>query len=120
MPNGAAQSIDPPRVSETTLLTKLIVDSGRTAILGGLVVERSSFRDEGVPVLKDLPLVNYLFKSRSDDISHENLLIFITPRIVRSGRGLSDSFQDLLKVREDVERREFERLRKDTQEGEKK
>ncbi len=118
--NGAAQSIDLPRVSETTLLTKLIVDSGRTAILGGLVVERSAFQDEGVPVLKDLPFVSYLFKSRSDDVSHENLLIFITPRIIRSGRGLSDSFQQLLKVREEVERREFERLRKDTQEGEKK
>lgn len=111
--NGAAQAIDLPRVSETTLLTKLIVDSGRTAVLGGLVVERSSFQDEGVPVLKDLPLVNYLFKSRSDDVTKENLLIFITPRIVRSGRGLSDSFQQLLKVREDMERREFEKMRKE-------
>ncbi|HEX7899185.1 MAG TPA: hypothetical protein VF950_15575 [Planctomycetota bacterium] len=118
--NGAAQSIDLPRISETTLLTKLIVDSGRTAVLGGLVVERSSYQDEGVPVLKDLPIVNYLFKSRSDDVTRENLLIFITPRIVRSGRGLSDSFQQLLKVREDVERREFEKARKEAQEVEKK
>ena len=117
--NGAAQAIDLPRVSETTLLTKLIVDNGRTAVLGGLVVERSSYQDEGVPVLKDLPLVSYLFKSRSDDVTRENLLIFITPRIVRSGRGLSDSFQQLLKVREDVERREFERLRKAGQEDKK-
>lgn len=111
--NGAAQAIDLPRVSETTLLTKLIVDSGRTAVLGGLVVERSSYQDDGIPVLKDLPIVSYLFKNRSDDVTRENLLIFITPRIVRSGRGLSDSFQQLLKVREDVERREFERLRED-------
>jgi type IV pilus assembly protein PilQ len=118
--NGAAQSIDLPRISETTLLTQLIVDSGRTAVLGGLVVERSSYQDEGVPVLKDLPIINYLFKSRSDDVTRENLLIFNPPRIGRGGRGLSDSFQQLLKVREDVERREFEKARKEVQEVEKK
>lgn len=110
---GLQQQIDLPRVSETTLLTKLIVDSGRTAILGGLVVERSSYTDDGIPVLKDLPIVSYLFKNRSDDVTRENLLIFITPRIVRNGRGLSDSFQQLLRVREEVERRDYERMRKE-------
>ncbi|HYE97949.1 MAG TPA: hypothetical protein VEJ18_03515, partial [Planctomycetota bacterium] len=113
--NGAQQTIDLPRISETTVVSKLLVDNGRTAVLGGLVVERSSFEDNGIPVLKDLPLISYLFKQRTDDLNKDHLLIFITPRIVRSGRGVADGFRDLLKVREESERAEFERMKKDSQ-----
>ena len=71
-------------VTHTTLVTKLIVESGRTAVLGGLVQERSTYEDNGIPVLKDLPIVNYLFKQRNDEVDKDHLLIFITPRIIRS------------------------------------
>lgn len=118
--NGAPQSIDLPRISTTTLVTKLVLESGRTAILGGLVVERSTFEDRGIPVLKDIPLVNYLFKQRNDTIRKEHLLIFITPRIVRSGQGPSQELQRQLRLREEQERQELEELRKKQQEQEKK
>ncbi len=109
--NGAEQAIDLPRVNTTTLVTRLLVESGKTAVLGGLVVERASYEDRGIPVLKDVPLFSYLFKSRVDDVSKEHLLIFITPRIVR-GRGSSESLDKLIRMREDQERREFEQIRK--------
>ncbi|HXG60200.1 MAG TPA: secretin N-terminal domain-containing protein [Planctomycetota bacterium] len=118
--NGAPQSIDLPRISTTTLVTKLVLESGRTAILGGLVVERSTFEDRGIPILKDIPLVNYLFKQRNDTIRKEHLLIFITPRIVRSGQGPSQDLQRQLRLREEQERQELEELRKKQQEQEKK
>lgn len=118
--NGAPQSIDLPRISTTTLVTKLVLESGRTAILGGLVVERSTFEDRGIPILKDIPLVNYLFKQRNDTIRKEHLLIFITPRIVRSGQGSSQDLQRQLRLREEQERQELEELRKKQQEQEKK
>jgi type IV pilus assembly protein PilQ len=117
--NGAAQQIDLPRLSQTQLVTKLILESGRTAVLGGLVVERSNYKDEGVPILKDLPLVSYLFKDRQDEINKEHLLIFITPRIIRRGRLPADSLQQLLKMREDQEQREFQENKKNRV-GEKK
>jgi general secretion pathway protein D len=109
--NGQEQSIDLPRVNTTTLVTRLLVESGKTAVLGGLVVERASYEDEGVPVLKDIPLISYLFKHRVDDVSKEHLLIFITPRIVRS-RGASESLEKLIRMREDQERREFDQMKK--------
>jgi type IV pilus assembly protein PilQ len=109
--NGQEQSIDLPRVNTTTLVTRLLVESGKTAVLGGLVVERASYEDEGVPVLKDIPLISYLFKNRVDDVSKEHLLIFITPRIVRS-RGASESLEKLIRMREDQERREFDQMKK--------
>lgn len=110
--NGASQSIDLPRISQTQVVSRLVVESGRTAVLGGLVVERTTYEDKGVPILKDIPLINYLFKRRSDDVTKEHLLIFLTPRIVRRGRGASESLQQLLKLREEQERREFEESRK--------
>jgi type IV pilus assembly protein PilQ len=109
--NGQEQSIDLPRVSTTTLVTRLLVESGRTAVLGGLVVERASYEDKGIPVLKDIPLFSYLFKNRVDDVSKEHLLIFLTPRIIR-GRGASESLDKLIRMREDQERRDFEKLQK--------
>jgi type IV pilus assembly protein PilQ len=110
--NGAIQSIDLPQISTTTLVSRMIIESGRTAVLGGLVQERSSYTDAGIPVLKDLPVVSYLFKQRQDNINKDHLLIFITPRIVRSGRGPSEALQKMLQVREELEQKELEDLRK--------
>jgi type II secretory pathway component GspD/PulD (secretin) len=114
--NGNPQSIDLPRVKETTVVSKMVVENGRTAVLGGLITETSSYADQGIPVLKDLPIVSYLFKSRTDDVAKEYLLIFITPRIVRSGSQVAEGFQRLLQVREESERAEYERMRKESQE----
>lgn len=108
---GAAASIDLPRVSSNTIVTKMILESGRTAVLGGLVVDRSKYMDSGIPILKDIPLVNYLFKMREDTIRREHLLIFITPRIVRSGNGPSEMLREMLRQREESERSEFEQMR---------
>jgi type II secretory pathway component GspD/PulD (secretin) len=113
---GSVQSIDLPRISTTTMVTKLTIESGRTAILGGLVVERSTFEDRGIPVLKDIPIVNYFFKQRNDTIRKEHLLIFVTPRIVRAGRGPSEALQKALELREKSERRDQEEMRKKEQE----
>jgi len=110
--NGAVQAIDLPRVSDTEVVTKLIIESGHTAVLGGLVVERSTFEDNGIPILKDIPLINYLFKQRTDQINKDHLLIFLTPKIIRRGRGPADSLRDLLRLREEEEQRSYEESRK--------
>ncbi len=106
--NGATQSIDLPRLSQTQLVTKLVLESGHTAVLGGLVNERASYEDNGIPILKDIPLINYLFKQRTDEINKDHLLIFMTPKIIRKGRGPAESLQQLLKLREEEEQRQYE------------
>jgi len=114
--NGSQQSIDLPRVSSTTLVTKMVVENGRTAVLGGLIVERASYEDNGIPILKDLPIINYLFKQRQDEINKDHLLIFITPRIVPKGTGASDALKKLLKMREEFEmHEEQDRMKKDSE-----
>jgi type IV pilus assembly protein PilQ len=110
--NGLEQSIDLPKVQQTQIVSRLVIESGRTAVLGGLVGEDTSYEDSGLPVLKDIPLINYLFKRRTDNVGRDQLVMFITPRIVRRGRQASESLQQLLKLREEQERKEFEESRK--------
>lgn len=113
---GAQLSIDLPRIASTTLVTRLMIESGRTAVLGGLVNERLVFDDKKVPLLGDIPLLGYFFKQRNDSIRREHLLIFITPRIVRSSSQAEESLRSLLREHADRERRELEDARlKDAQ-----
>ena len=62
--------------------TKLLVNDGDTVIIGG--IRKSTKRDgvSGVPGLKDIPLLGWFFKTKSTTDNLEELLIFITPRIV--------------------------------------
>ena len=62
--------------------TKLLVNDGDTVIIGG--IRKSTKRDgvSGVPGLKDIPLLGWFFKTKSTTDDLEELLIFITPRIV--------------------------------------
>lgn len=105
---GANAFIDLPRVASTTVVTKIVLESGRTAVLGGLVSERSTYEDKGIPLLMDIPILSYLFKQRNDTIRKEHLLIFITPRIVRAGRGSAEALEAQAKVREESIRRELD------------
>ncbi|MEE8431032.1 MAG: type IV pilus secretin PilQ, partial [Candidatus Desulfatibia sp.] len=63
--------------------TKLLVNDGDTVIIGGIRKSNTSKGLSGVPGLKDIPLLGWFFKRKNTSESLEELLIFITPRIVR-------------------------------------
>lgn len=63
--------------------TRLMVRDGGTAVIAGIYVTRENDSQSGVPVLKHLPVVGALFRTHNVTSSHDELLIFITPRIVR-------------------------------------
>ena len=62
--------------------TRVLVKDGQTAVIGGLVRENESTRVRGIPILKDIPALSWLFSSSSKVKQKRELLIFITPRIV--------------------------------------
>ena len=62
--------------------TRVLVDNGETAVIGGLIRENDTVTERGIPVMKDLPGLGWLFKSTSKVKQKRELLIFITPRIV--------------------------------------
>ncbi len=61
--------------------TRVMVDDGQTAVIGGLIRTNDGVVRRGVPYLKDIPLLGMLFRSDSNVQSSRELLIFVTPRI---------------------------------------
>ena len=66
------------REAETTV----VLLDGQTTVIGGLSIENSDDTESGVPLLKDIPIMGYLFKERSKTGTMDELLIFITPYIL--------------------------------------
>ena len=63
--------------------TKVLVDDGDTIVIGGIIKTTKSSGETGIPWLSKIPLLGWLFKSTNKTDNKEELLIFITPRIVR-------------------------------------
>ena len=64
--------------------TRVMVDDGQTAVIGGLLRTNEGTVRRGVPYLKDIPLLGLLFSSTNTVNSSRELLIFVTPRIITS------------------------------------
>lgn len=62
--------------------TKVRVENGGTVVLGGIYQQQERSSDTKVPLLGDLPLVGYLFKTTGRETSKTELLVFLTPKIV--------------------------------------
>ena len=72
-------------ISNRTIKTNIVVNSGDTAVLGGLIRDEESVDETKVPILGDIPVLGWLFKSRLMTKKKINLVVFITPRIIRGG-----------------------------------
>ena len=67
--------------------TKLLLNDGDTIVIGGIIKERSGAGTSGVPLLKDIPYIGWFFRTKRLTDDKEELLIFITPRIVQMGKS---------------------------------
>lgn len=72
-----------PAINTKKAETNVIVFDGQTTVIGGLKKEDTSSLDTGVPGLKDIPLLGWLFKGQEKSEDMEELLIFITPHILK-------------------------------------
>jgi type IV pilus assembly protein PilQ len=64
--------------------TRVIVANGQTAVIGGLIRTNESTVNTGVPVLMDIPVIGNLFRNSNKVKEERELLIFVTPKIIRS------------------------------------
>ena len=60
-----------------------MIPSGNTLVMGGMISDQVNLGNTKVPVLGDIPVLGYLFRSDSKNRLKQNLLIFITPTIVQ-------------------------------------
>jgi general secretion pathway protein D len=91
--------IDPaqvgPATSKRTAKTTVVVDSKQTIVIGGLFRDDFDSTVQKIPCLGDIPLLGKLFGRSSDNSRKTNLVIFLTPHIVRTA-------QDLKRIKEQV------------------
>ena len=69
-------------ITTTEADTRVIVNNGETAVIGGLMKEIESEYVSGVPILKDIPGIGWFFSSKSKVTKQQELVIFVTPTIV--------------------------------------
>lgn len=71
-----------PNFKTRNLSTSVIVESGETVVMGGLISESNTNTKTKVPFLGDLPLIGGLFRKNTDSMERRNLLIFVTATVL--------------------------------------
>ncbi len=82
-----------PTTRKRLVKTTILLQDGQTAVIGGLLDDQKSYNQSEVPGLGSIPVLGWLFKSRSKDPSRTNLFIFITPKVIRSAGDSLDLTQ---------------------------
>lgn len=72
-----------PAILTKEIRTNVLVDNGQTVVLGGIYKQTNNSDIRRVPFLGSLPVVGYLFRSKSTTSQREELLIFVTPKIIQ-------------------------------------
>ncbi|MBN2310643.1 MAG: type II secretion system secretin GspD [Candidatus Hydrogenedentes bacterium] len=72
-----------PTLDKTEITDKVVIKDGGTGIVGGLISEQISRARSQTPLLGDLPLLGWLFRGKSDIRDKQNLVILVTPHIIK-------------------------------------
>jgi type IV pilus assembly protein PilQ len=74
---------DGPTLTTKSANTELLINDGETVVIGGIIKKNTQVTSPGIVGLRDIPVIGWLFKSEAFSENKEELLIFITPQIVR-------------------------------------
>lgn len=93
----SAENLQKNAIAVSTRLIKsnITVNNGDTAVLGGLVRDEESVAEKKVPLLGDIPILGWLFKSKTTETNKVNLVVFLTPKIIRN---VADGHNNLTKT----------------------
>jgi type IV pilus assembly protein PilQ len=77
-----------PSIDTRSIETQVLVNNGQTVVLGGIYETEQSVDQTKVPFLGDIPLIGYLFRSTATVSNKSELLIFVTPKILKEGANI--------------------------------
>jgi general secretion pathway protein D len=86
-----------PTISQRQIISNVSIRTGQTVALGGLISESQTSGSSGLPVLSRLPVVGGLFGEKSTEGVRTELIVFITPRIVRSPEEAQSVTDELMR-----------------------
>ncbi|MBF0361410.1 MAG: type IV pilus secretin PilQ [Oligoflexia bacterium] len=87
----------PPDITTRNVKTNVLVDNGSTIVIGGIYTFTKNENSQGIPFLKDIPILGWLFKSQYNPSKSKNeLIIFLTPRVINQEEaGLTEKDDSL-------------------------
>ena len=85
--NFQGANVSSPIIDTRTLESNVLIKSGDTLAIGGLLQDETSKQRTKVPVAGDIPVLGYLFQERINARTKRNLLVFVTPTIIKQGYG---------------------------------
>jgi general secretion pathway protein D len=89
-----------PTISQRRIASTVAINSGETVALGGLIRDSATNSVTGVPLLSEIPLLGNLFKTTTDTTRRTELLVLLTPRVVRDrhdARAVTDELRQRLR-----------------------
>ncbi|MGP8034354.1 MAG: type IV pilus secretin PilQ [Steroidobacteraceae bacterium] len=86
----ASGGVNVPSITTREIATQVLVNDGQTVVLGGILSTTQREDDTKVPFLGDIPILGHLFKSTDHTDDKDELMIFITPKIVREGVNVTN------------------------------
>ncbi|HEU0059878.1 MAG TPA: type II secretion system secretin GspD [Hyphomicrobiaceae bacterium] len=90
-----------PTIQQRRIKTTVSVDDGNCIVLGGLIQDKSNNTRDQAPLVGDIPILGNLFKHKNDNITRVELLIAITPKIVKDNgqiRAIAAEFRDKINL----------------------
>lgn len=83
-PNTALRSAGGvPSIDKNEASTEILVRDGQTIVIGGIIRNKEGQIKSGIPFLMDIPVIGWLFKKESKTVENRELLIFLTPNIIK-------------------------------------
>ncbi len=90
------------QTTRRTTQNSILVKDGQTVVIGGLIQEQENTTSSGIPYLKEIPVLGYLFESYSTDTTKRELVVFLTPHVIespaearRATKGVSDELRQI-------------------------
>ncbi|HTL29119.1 MAG TPA: hypothetical protein VL282_07860, partial [Tepidisphaeraceae bacterium] len=95
--SGGLTSANLPFKTTTEVTSNIMVKDGHTIVIGGLFRESSDTARSQVPFLGNIPLAGYLFRNQRDRSTREEVIILLTPHIVKDEQAYADASEEMLK-----------------------
>jgi general secretion pathway protein D len=103
-----SSTIQSPTISQRRIVTSVVVQDGETIALGGLILDNQTNDRSGIPVLSSIPVVGSLFRTDTRKFGRTELLVLLSPKIVRNAkeaRDVTDELRDRMRLVKPLEPR---------------
>jgi len=103
-----SSTIQSPTISQRRIVTSVVVQDGETIALGGLILDNQTNDRSGIPVLSSIPVVGSLFRTDTRKFGRTELLVLLSPKIVRNAkeaRDMTDELRDRMRLVKPLEPR---------------